>query len=75
MAKYSFVKLDRVKVVVYMSRRGMGLAELSEKSGVSVRTIYRLLSGKSVRLGTAYKIAAALDVPADLLLAEVGQDA
>lgn len=52
------------------ARRSMNLEQLSVESGVSLRTLYHLISGKTPdpRVSTIVALAEALDVPVSRLV-------
>lgn len=56
------MRLDRVKLIMFIAEKDLTLAKLSEMSGVSRQTLSYVKSGKRCTLETADKIARALNV-------------
>lgn len=52
----------------WMTAKGVGIVELSKRLGVHRQTIYMSISKGGMTLTMLYRIAAALNVPAHLLL-------
>lgn len=68
----ALVEVDTVKLKELRSQNVLTLAELSDKSGVTLNTIWRIESGysKSARPSTVRKLATALGVePGELVKA------
>ena len=56
--------MKKEKFVNLLARRGLSIAALADKSGVSRPTLYKYVHGKGKpRLDTAAKLARVLDVP------------
>lgn len=62
------MRIDRVKLVLELTKRDMTQKTLSELSGVSRMTINSIKGGKSCSEETGKKIATALQVPIEKLL-------
>lgn len=67
--RFSSVQVDSRALLSFMRKKGMRPVEVAEKSGVSERSVYRMLRGKRVRIATLKAVAIALDVPVDMLIA------
>ncbi|WP_418538480.1 helix-turn-helix domain-containing protein [Phascolarctobacterium faecium] len=62
------MRIDRVKLILEMTRRGLTSQKLSEMAGLSRVTLSSVKRGASCSSGTVFKIAKALNKdPADLL--------
>mgnify|MGYP000050502617 FL=1 len=60
--------VDRVKVVVEMTRRDMTCEELAQKAGVGRAAIWKMRKGQAVWRTTAQHVARALGVSVESLL-------
>ena len=63
------MRIDRVKFAAALARADIKLIDLAEKSGVSRVTLTAVKTGKRCSPDTAKKIAAALGVKLESLLA------
>ena len=52
----------------HMTAAGVGIVELSRRLGMHRQTVHTAIDKSNITLQTLYRIAAALDVPAHLLL-------
>lgn len=52
----------------WMTEKGVGIVELSRRLGMHRQTVHTAIDKSNITLQTLYRIAAALDVPAHLLL-------
>ena len=52
----------------WMTEKGVGIVELSRRLGMHRQTVHTAIDKSNITLQTLYKIAAALNVPAHLLL-------
>ena len=52
----------------WMTEKGVGIVELSRRLGMHRQTVHTAIDKSNITLKTLYGIAAALDVPAHLLL-------
>ena len=52
----------------WMTEKGVGIVELSRRLGMHRQTVHTAIDKSNITLKTLYSIAAALDVPAHLLL-------
>lgn len=57
-----------------VARRQISIAQLAEKAGISRLTAYRAMDGSVARVKTVGKLAAALEVAPNYLLAETRAD-
>lgn len=64
------MRIDRVKFVAELARRDMNLKQVCEKAGLSRATITAVKSGKTCSDETGRKIAAALKVDIEQLIAK-----
>ena len=64
------MRIDRVKLIAEMARQEVTTIRLAEKTGVSRTTISSIRSGKTCASATAGKIAAALGVPVEAIVAK-----
>ncbi len=62
------MKIDTVKLITTMYKKGIKTGEVVKKSGVSRSTISAVRGGKTCTLDTAVKIANALDIPVNELI-------
>ena len=62
------MRIDRVKLVTELTRRDMTQKRLAELAGISRATVNYIKSGKNCSDEVGIKIAAALNVPIELLL-------
>lgn len=62
------MRIDRIKLVSELARQDLTQKRLAELSGVSRATINYIRSGKSCSDEIGCKIAAALNVPIEMLL-------
>jgi len=60
----------RVRLREWRLQRLLTQEELAVKAGVGVQTIIRIEAGQGARVSTLRKLAAALDVTADQLIAD-----
>jgi transcriptional regulator with XRE-family HTH domain len=60
----------RVRLREWRQRRLLTQEELAAKAGLGVQTIIRVEGGQGARISTLRKLAAALDVTADQLIAD-----
>lgn len=63
------MRIDRVRFVAELARRDMNLKQVCEKTGLSRATITAVKSGKTCSDETGRKIAAALKVDVEQLIA------
>ena len=56
------MRIDRIKLLVEMSKKDMNQRKLSKASGVSTTTINGIMSGRRCADKTGYKIAVALGI-------------
>ena len=66
------MRIDRVEFVAELARRDMNLKRLCEKTGLSRATITAVKSGKTCSDETGRKIAVALNVDIEQLIAKEG---
>ena len=52
----------------WMTEKGVGIVELSRRLGMHRQTVHTAIDKSNITLQTLYRIAAALEVPAHLLL-------
>ena len=62
------MKIDTVKLITTMYKKGIKTGEVVKKSGLSRSTISAVRGGKTCTLDTAVKIANALDIPVNELI-------
>ena len=62
------MKIDTVKLITTMYKKGIKTGEVVKKSGLSRSTISAVIVGKTCTLDTAVKIANALDIPVNELI-------
>ena len=62
------MKIDTVKLITTMYKKGIKTGEVVKKSGLSRSTISAVRGGKTCILDTAVKIANALDIPVNELI-------
>lgn len=63
--------MKKEKFVNLLARRGLSIAAIADKSGVSRPTLYKYVHGKGKpRLDTAAKLARVLDVPPSAIMFE-----
>ena len=62
------MKIDTVKLITTMYKKGIKTGEVVKKSGLSRSTISDVRGGKTCTLDTAVKIANALDIPVNELI-------
>ena len=62
------MKIDTVKLITTMYKKGIKTGEVVKKSGLSRSTISAVRGGKTCTFDTAVKIANALDIPVDELI-------
>lgn len=61
--------MKKEKFVNLLVRRGLSIAALADKSGVSRPTLYKYVHGKGKpRFDTAVKLSRALDVPPSVIM-------
>ena len=66
------MRIDRVKFVAELTRRDMNLKQLCKKAGLSRATATAVKTGKACSTLTAEKIAAALEIDVEQLIAKEG---
>jgi len=66
------MRIDRAKLKYELARRDMQQNRLSELTGISRATLSAIAGGKSCAPQTAGKIARALDMPVEHLIAQDG---
>ena len=66
------MRIDRISLNVAMARSDVSMRELEKLSGVNYATISFIRNGKSCREETAQRIAKALNVRMDELVAKEG---
>lgn len=62
------MRIDRVKLVTELTRQDMTQKKLAELAGISRATVNYIKGGKNCSDEVGIKIAAALNVPIELLL-------
>lgn len=62
------MRIDRVKLVTELTRQDMTQKKLAELAGISRATVNYIKCGKNCSDEVGIKIAAALNVPIELLL-------
>lgn len=61
--------MKKEKFINLLVQRGLSIADLADKSGVSRPTLYKYVHGKGKpRLDTAAKLSRALDVPPSVIM-------
>lgn len=68
------MRIDRVKLIAEMARRDVTVQELANKATVSRATVTALRGGKSCNENSVRRVAQALGIPVDSLLADVGEE-
>lgn len=68
------MRIDRVKLIAEMARRDVTVQELANKATVSRATVTALRGGKSCSENSVRRVAQALGIPVDSLLADVGEE-
>lgn len=68
------MRVDRLKIIVEMARRGLRGVELAQLAGVSRATITAIRGGKSCSRESAERIAKALGVDVTEIMEDAGID-
>lgn len=63
------MRIDRIKLIAEMARRDIRVQDLADKAAVSRATITALRGGKSCTENSVRRVAQALGVPLESLLA------
>ena len=63
--------IDKIKLAVLMAQREMTWKSLSQLTGVSTNALWKIRHGNQCYVGTAYKLAKALDVTIESLLTKM----
>lgn len=63
------VKVNSRKVIIERARQGLTIGDMAKKSGLARHTIKRIEDGFETRVDTIGKIALALNLPIEELLA------